>query len=88
MESKIELEIKFFCINVYKNGKEKLSLGFWVTKIKTDTAGALFPNSWCNQPAPPQSLTGLRKFPLWWNCNYSNKFQVQVYDLEMTWTQG
>ena len=28
------------------------------------------------------------EFPLWWNCIYSNKFQVQVYDLEMTWTQG
>ena len=41
MESKIELEIEFFfCINVHKNTKEKLSLGFWVTKIKTDTAGA------------------------------------------------
>ena len=25
----------------------------WVTKIKTDTAGARFPNSWCNQPYPP-----------------------------------
>ena len=31
----------FFCINVNKNSKEKLSLGFWVTKIKIDTAGAL-----------------------------------------------
>ena len=35
--------------------KEKLPLGFWVTKIKTDTAGA-----WCNQPPPPfPSLIGL-----------------------------
>ena len=34
-----------FCINVFKNAKEKVSLGFWVTKIKTDTAGARFPNS-------------------------------------------
>ena len=29
-------------MNVYKNAKEKLSLGFGVTKIKTDTAGACF----------------------------------------------
>ena len=42
----------FFCINVYKNDKEKLSIGFWVTKIKTDTAGARFSNSWCNHPPP------------------------------------
>ena len=26
----------FFCINVHKNAKEKLSLGLWVTKIKTE----------------------------------------------------
>ena len=31
--------------------EEKLSLGFWVTKIKI--AGACFPNSWCNQPPTP-----------------------------------
>ena len=37
--------------------KEKLSLGFWVTKIKTDTAGAPFPNSWCNQHQLPPPLT-------------------------------
>ena len=43
---------KFFCINVNKNAKEKLSFGFWVSKMKTDTAGACFPNSWCNQPPP------------------------------------
>ena len=43
----------FFGINVYTNAKEKLSLGFWVTKIKTDTAGARFPNSWYNQTPPP-----------------------------------
>ena len=42
-----------------KNAKEKLSLGFWVSKIKTDTAGALFPNSWCKQPPPPSSVIGL-----------------------------
>ena len=46
-----EIEIKkikkiFFCINVNKNAKEKLSFGFWVTKIKTDTTRARFPNSW------------------------------------------
>ena len=42
-------------INVYNNAKEKLPLSFWVTKIKTDTAGA-----WCNQPPPPfPSLIGL-----------------------------
>ena len=29
---------KIFCINVNKNVKEKFSLGFWVTKIKNDTA--------------------------------------------------
>ena len=23
---------------------------FWVSKIKTDTAGTRFPNSWCNKP--------------------------------------
>ena len=34
-----------FCINMNKNAKEKLSLG---QKIKTDTAGANFPNSRCN----------------------------------------
>ena len=28
----------FFGINVYKNAKEKFSLGVWVTKIKADTA--------------------------------------------------
>ena len=47
-----------FCLNVYQNAKENLSLGFWVTKIKTDTAEARYPNSWCNQP-PPHSLIGL-----------------------------
>ena len=26
-----------------------MSLGFWVTKIKTDPAGDCFPNSWGNQ---------------------------------------
>ena len=37
-------KIAFFCINVYRNAKEKLSLYFWVKKIKTDTAaGARFP---------------------------------------------
>ena len=44
----------FFCINVNKNAKEKLSSGFGVTKIKTDTTRACFPNSWCNQPPPLQ----------------------------------
>ena len=44
----------FFRINVYKNknANEKLSLGIWVTKIKTDTAGAHLPNSWFNHPPP------------------------------------
>ena len=42
----------FFCINVNKNAKEKLSSGFEVTKIKTDTNRACFRNSWCNQPPP------------------------------------
>ena len=32
----------FFCINVNKNAKEKLSSGFEVTKIKTDTNRACF----------------------------------------------
>ena len=41
----MEIKNKIFCRNVYKNAKEKLSLGFWVTIIKTDTAGARFPNS-------------------------------------------
>ena len=41
-----------------KNAKEKLSLCFWVTKTKTDTAGADFPNGWCNQPPP--SVIGLK----------------------------
>ena len=45
----MEIKNKIFCRNVYKNAKEKLSLGFWVTKIKNDTAGACFPNSWGNQ---------------------------------------
>ena len=49
------MEKKFFCINVSKNTKEKLSSGFGVTKIKTDmtppelvfqTAGAI------NTPPP------------------------------------
>ena len=26
-------KIAFFCININKNAKEKLSLGFWVTKL-------------------------------------------------------
>ena len=38
-----------------KNAEEKLSLGFWVTKMKTDTARACFPNSWCKQPPPHHS---------------------------------
>ena len=50
-------KIFFFCINVNKNAKEKLSLGFWVSKIETDTAGARFPNSWCNQPPPPITIS-------------------------------
>ena len=29
--------------------KDKLSLGFWVSKIKTDTAGAHVPNSRMHQ---------------------------------------
>ena len=41
---------RFFCININKNVKEKLSLGFGVTKIKTDTAGACFQKSGHNQP--------------------------------------
>ena len=45
-----KIEKKFFCINVSKNTKEKLSSGFRVTKIKTDITRACFPNSWCNQP--------------------------------------
>ena len=35
---------------------EKLSSGFEVTKIKTDTTRACFPNSWCNQPPPPTKI--------------------------------
>ena len=38
--------------------KETLSLGFLFTKIKTDTAGTCFPNSWCKQHPTP--LIGLR----------------------------
>ena len=45
--SVMEEKIEFFCINVNKNAKEKMTLGFWVTKINTDTPGALCPNSWC-----------------------------------------
>ena len=37
-------------LNVNKNAYEKLSLGFWVTKIKSDTAGACFQKSGHNQP--------------------------------------
>ena len=33
-----KIEKKFFGINVYKIAKEKLSLGFGVSKIQTDTA--------------------------------------------------
>ena len=47
-----ENQKNFFCINVNKNVKEKLSLGFGVTKIKTDTAGACFQKSGHNQPPP------------------------------------
>ena len=36
----------FFCINVSKNTEEKLSSSFGVTKIKTDTTRACFPNRW------------------------------------------
>ena len=50
----------FFCINVYKNAEEKLSLGFGVTKIKTDTAGACFQKSGDYQPPAP-SLIGLKQ---------------------------
>ena len=39
--------------NVNKNPKEKLSLGFWVSKTKTDTAGTGAIN-------PPPSVIGLR----------------------------
>ena len=58
---------QFFYINIKKNAKEKLSLGFWVTEIKTDTAGAHFSNSLCNKPHHPppqtnhQALIGLMK---------------------------
>ena len=38
--------------------RSQVSLGFWVSKIKTDTAGARFPNSWCNQTT---SVIGLRQ---------------------------
>ena len=38
-----KIEKNFFCINDNKNAKEKLSLGFWVTKVKSDIT---FPNSW------------------------------------------
>ena len=47
-------------MNVNKNVKEKLSLGFGVTKIKTNTAGACFQKSGHNQPPTPPSLIGLR----------------------------
>ena len=50
----LENRKKFFCLNVNKNAKEKLSSGFGVTKIKTDATRACFPNSWCNQPPPLQ----------------------------------
>ena len=43
-------KLKIFGMNVNKNAKEKLSLGFWVTKNKSDTT---FPNSWYNQTPPP-----------------------------------
>ena len=33
-------------MNVNKNAKEKLTFGFWVSKIKTDTARACFPKMW------------------------------------------
>ena len=44
-----------FCINVNKNAKENCQVlgGFWVvTKIKTDTSGACFSYSCCNQLPP------------------------------------
>ena len=37
-----KIKKKRLCIKVNKNAQEKLSLGFGVTKIKTDTAGACF----------------------------------------------
>ena len=43
-----KIKKNFFCINVYKYAKEKLSLGFWVTKMTLlelvfQTAGAINP---------------------------------------------
>ena len=48
--SNTSLTLKKVHLVFCKNAKEILSLGSWVTKIKTDTAGASFQNSWCNQP--------------------------------------
>ena len=36
------MKIDFFCKNFNKNAKEILSLGFWVTKIKTNTVVILY----------------------------------------------
>ena len=47
-----KIKKNLFCINVNKNVKEKLSLGFGVTKIKIDTAGACFQKSGHNQHPP------------------------------------
>ena len=38
---------KKFGLNIYKITIEKLSLGFWVTKIKSDSPRASFQNSCC-----------------------------------------
>ena len=58
----LENQKNFFCINVNKNAKEKLSSGFGVTKIKTDTTRACFPNSWCNQPPPISNRVKIQFF--------------------------
>ena len=50
LNSNTSLTLKKVHLVFCKNAKEILSLGSWVTKIKTDTAGASFQNSWCNQP--------------------------------------
>ena len=68
---------KFFCINVYENAKEKLSLDFLITKIETDTTRACFPNSWCNPPPPsPPSITHRVKiaFEARQNCSQLSNF--------------
>ena len=47
-----------------------MPLSFWVTKIKTDTAGA-----WCNQPPPPfPSLIGLTSSNVYLSVRFYSDF--------------